>query len=349
MKLSVLIPIYNAESYIANCLESLVNQDIAKENYEVILMDDGSTDRSVDVVNSYLKQNENIFLHMSEHTGVYVVRNKLIKIAKGDYIYFLDANDYIAHNCFGTLLKYAKEYDSDILEFKNLETNVMSNVILDKEALKSTVISIQDGLKFIANYRNLRHEIWWYFIKKSFLKDSEITFDENEFSGDVVFTLKLLMKSQTVVCFPFSLHRYIQTPESITRSKDLNKKIKLINNMLIMIVNYSKLINSIMSENYNQREIILNNLKFRRDVFVFFTIIKMIRAQLSITEIKEKIDSLKKVEAYPIKNFIGNEYNSITYRLLNTLLNNEIILFSIISLRNSVFKFRLNKKHSHCD
>ena len=114
MKLSILIPVYNAERFIERCLNSLIIQDLDKNEYEIIIINDGSTDNSLEIVENYSKEHANVVFYSHENQGVVATRNKLLKHAKGTYIYFLDADDYLAHNSFGVILEFALKNDIDI-------------------------------------------------------------------------------------------------------------------------------------------------------------------------------------------------------------------------------------------
>lgn len=337
MKLSVLIPVYNAERYINNCMNSLIYQDLSKQDYEVLIMNDGSTDNTANLLIEYVDKYENIFFYSVDKIGVYAIRNRLLEIARGDFIYFLDADDYIAHNSLGIMLKVAIKNHVEILGFKTKETFTYEKFELNKAELNKNNLKVKTGKEFIRDNRNFRHEIWWYFIKKSFLDEEGIKFIENEYNSDVVFSLELLIKTNKMLYFPVSIHRYLQTPDSISRNRDIDKKYKRIENMHKMIIDYSRLINSIISKDIGEN-VMISNLKFRRDLFVFFSIIKMTKYHFNIKQIRQKIDSLKHVGAYPINNFIGYEYNSFKYKFLNSIINNEAILFKIIFIRIAFFK-----------
>jgi len=87
MKLSILIPMYNAQDYIGNCIDSLLHQNLSEDDYEIIVMDDGSSDNSVGIIEAYIKQHKNIRLYKESNSGAYSTRNKLLKLAKGNYIF----------------------------------------------------------------------------------------------------------------------------------------------------------------------------------------------------------------------------------------------------------------------
>ncbi|MGL4253948.1 MAG: glycosyltransferase, partial [Fusobacteriaceae bacterium] len=115
--LSVVVPMYNVEEYILRCLESLQKQDIPEEQYEIILIDDGSRDRTVEYAKEFSQNHKNIRIISQKNGGASVARNRGIDEARGKYIWFVDADDYVLENRFGILLEKAIGNDLDILSF----------------------------------------------------------------------------------------------------------------------------------------------------------------------------------------------------------------------------------------
>jgi len=112
--ISVIVPVYNVESYVAECIESIQNQTYM--NLEIILVNDGSTDASSDICDQYAAYDERIKVIHKENAGVSAARNTGIEAANGDYIAFVDSDDYIAPNMYEDMLRILKENDLDILE-----------------------------------------------------------------------------------------------------------------------------------------------------------------------------------------------------------------------------------------
>lgn len=335
MRLSILIPMYNAKKFIGNCIESILSQSIAEEDYEIIIIDDGSKDNSVDLVKNYAKQHKNIILHQEQNSGNFSTRNKLLKLAKGDYIYNLDNDDYIAYNCLSDLLKIAESKQLDIIGFDTIETTSLDMFDLP-ESIDSKDIILSSGKEFIENNIHFRHELWCYFIKRNLVLKHDMSFSKNEYNADVVFILQALLKSKKVGYLPISIHRYVQTESSLMRSKNFDITYKRIEYMQMMINNKSKLINGLKKE--PNSDILIENLCYRRDVFTFFNIINMLRNPFSLTQVKAKIKSFKAVGAYPIKNFNRHKYNSIKYSLLLALINSEALIYTFIIIKKLFLK-----------
>ncbi len=117
MQLSIIIPIYNAATYLRACIESTYKQNLPLNEWELILVNDGSTDNSVDIIKKFQSLYSNIVFINQTNSGVTVARNKGIEAAKGQYILFLDADDYLEHDCLNKLLETAENRDLDLLYF----------------------------------------------------------------------------------------------------------------------------------------------------------------------------------------------------------------------------------------
>ena len=324
---------FNAQDNIGNCLDSLLHQDLAHNEYEILIMDDGSRDNSVAIVEDYAKKFPIVKLIGAKNSGCYSTRNKLLKLAQGDYIYNLDADDYIVHNCLGRLLDVALDENADILGFKSHETKQLDEKTLVTEISKDQ-FKISSGRTFIENHLKLRFEIWWYFIKRKFLAQHELAFNNNEYNADVVFTVKAILNAKKFVFLPVKIHRYVQTQDSLMRSKSFEIIVKRLSYSQMMIVNLSEIIGQLKAENTLKNSRIIHNLSHRRDVFVFFHIVNMIRNSFSNDYIKTSVEALKHVQAYPIDNFIYKEYHTHKYRMLLHIINRPALLYSASSFKN---------------
>ena len=113
MFLSFIVPVYNVEKYVAECLDSLLDQDISHEDYEIICINDGSTDGSLEILRSYEKAHANIRVIDQINSGVAAARNTGLDIAQGDFIWFVDSDDFIRRNFLSVLYQHVKETSSD--------------------------------------------------------------------------------------------------------------------------------------------------------------------------------------------------------------------------------------------
>ena len=114
IKVSVIVPVYNVEKYLRQCLDSLVNQTL--KDIEIICINDGTKDNSVEIINEYVKKCPNIILINQENQGLGMARNNAMKHAKGDYIAFVDSDDWVDTDMYEVLYNKAIETDADIVE-----------------------------------------------------------------------------------------------------------------------------------------------------------------------------------------------------------------------------------------
>ena len=151
LKLSIIIPVYNTEKYVGECLDSCVDQDIPKNEYEIICVDDGSTDGSRKVLATYSEKYSNIHVYKQKNQGVSAARNGGISVAQGKYIWFVDSDDYIAVNCLKILLGAMEQYNAETCMFGRQTT---ANGIESAKPIDIKSIKLSDKRKtsmFVTN------------------------------------------------------------------------------------------------------------------------------------------------------------------------------------------------------
>ena len=164
MLISFIVPVYNTELYLEECLDSLLNQDISHNEYEIICVNDGSKDSSLDILNKYALAHSNIYVIDQQNSGVSVARNVGLEHANGDYIWFIDSDDLIKENCLNELKTIISigEYDRIIINSKTFintddllttlneswKNSVVWRSIFKKEFLNSNKLRYYPGLVF---------------------------------------------------------------------------------------------------------------------------------------------------------------------------------------------------------
>lgn len=205
-KFSIIIPNYNKEKYIQKCLDSIFNQDIEKSKYEVIVIDDGSTDNSIKIINSY-----DIKLFQTFRSGAGGARNLGIERASGEYIIFLDSDDYLTNN--NVLSKLDKIVINQDVIFLNFTRNTFGNFELIQDKNESISEKIENT-RFLGCPTKC--------FKKSLIGD--IRFTEKCLYEDVNFTLECLCKCKTYDYFTDSFFTYRKVENSNT-TQDVTGKV----------------------------------------------------------------------------------------------------------------------------
>jgi glycosyltransferase involved in cell wall biosynthesis len=213
--ISIIIPIYNVENYITQCLESVFSQDIPIENYEVICVDDFSPDNSKKIVKEFQKKYSNLFLieHKS-NKKLGFARNSGRSIAKGKYIWNVDSDDYLKKNVLNELLKTCEQNNLDVLIFN------FDHLIFFPEKVNQKFpficSPVLNGINFLKNYciGNFSEisPIWSQIYRRNFLEENNIFSPPINMGEDVPFTFKTLLlarriKSITNSCYVYRINK----------------------------------------------------------------------------------------------------------------------------------------------
>ncbi len=212
-KLSVIIPVYNCEKYLHKCLDSLINQTL--KDIEIICVNDGSTDNSAEIIKTY----SNVKLINKENGGQSSARNKGLEIAQGEYIGFVDSDDWIDLNYFETLYNTAKKYNADIAMSDFIRTGPNKNKIRLNISSEQLYYSTEDKIKI----SNALKEgcIWNKIYKKEILNN--IRFNEGMYFEDGPFTIRTLHASNKLVTVPNVFYYYFQNPCSTVKTMNKQK------------------------------------------------------------------------------------------------------------------------------
>lgn len=220
IKLSIILPFYNVEQYIEECIRSLYNQDISLEEYEVICVNDCSPDNSVDVVKRLQKEFSNfILIEHLENKKLGGARNTGLKYAKGDYIWFVDSDDMIKPNSLGLIIKYITSNNLDFLHFGWDEFNDVH--LIESDKIQSTDILTGTELFFNERFVWWKNHItaWCKVYKKSFLIENNIHFAEYIMYEDNDYALKVYSSAKRCMHISENLYLYRVNNDSITRIK----------------------------------------------------------------------------------------------------------------------------------
>lgn len=221
-RVSVIVPVYNAENYIERCLYYLISQTI--KDIEIIIVNDGSTDNTITIVEKIAKKDGRIKILEQENKLQGSARNKGLSIAKGEYIGFCDADDYIDYEYYEKLYKAAKKYDADIALAENVrvsKTKYKPRLNITKEEV---FVDILD--KFNACNQKKNECPTNKIYRASYLLENNILFPEGVYCEDKLFSIKSVYYSNKIVTVPNVHYYYWENPNSTVNSKKTKKHIK---------------------------------------------------------------------------------------------------------------------------
>ncbi len=223
VEISVILPVYNSEDFLAECLDSLLNQSF--KDIEILCIDDGSSDGSLEILNRYKDKDERITVITQENEGVAKTRNKALELANGNYVYFMDSDDCLDSNAFRKLHDNITSNGSDFCIMKVIFVNgdeeyKFPAFDLDKE------FSGVNFNKFTFTYKDIKRHVlndlfapWLKLYRTDFLKSSDdFTFPEIKSYSDAPFHVKTMLKASKISFVPEYLYYYRENDDSLVHS-----------------------------------------------------------------------------------------------------------------------------------
>lgn len=207
IKLSIIVPVYNVEKYIRPCFESIFNQGLNDDEYEVIIVNDGTKDRSMEMIEEIISQHTNITIINQENQGLSVARNNGIKAAKGEYILMPDSDDMLIENSLKPLLEKALETKVDLIvaDFVKIDANDNTLKIQQRD------FNIKEKTGFELFLEDLNpHEcyVWRTLYKRVFLLENKLKFTPGVYCQDVPFTHEAYIKAKKCIKTSWLLNIY---------------------------------------------------------------------------------------------------------------------------------------------
>ena len=228
MKISVIIPIFNVEPYLRQCLDSILNQSI--DEMEIICVDDGSTDGSLEVLQQYEKTNPQILLIPCKHRGLSATRNEGLKIARGEFVYFVDGDDIVVPGALEKLYGLAVSNDLDIISFTaellyedDAMREINQDILYRRERLPEGVfdkgvLTGPEILRLCIETDIYLASVWSYFYRLSLLRQNRLSFIPC-LHEDEDFSVRALLLAERGLLLQDSLYVYRQRRGSIVYSQ----------------------------------------------------------------------------------------------------------------------------------
>lgn len=210
--ISIIIPVYNSEKYLERCIESLVSQTY--KNIEIILVDDGSGDNSPTICDKYQKKDSRIKVIHKRNAGPSLARKDGIKIARGEYFYFIDSDDYIDQGAFQILVKII-ENNFDIVQFGYNKVTANRELISTKKLNSIEIDGSYQCALYYASQRNIVNFLWNKIFKAKLFKN--VIFPKLYAGEDSCLLTQLYAFANRVINIDKPLYNYVMTPESLCR------------------------------------------------------------------------------------------------------------------------------------
>lgn len=326
--ISIIVPVYNVEKYLERCVNSIINQTY--KNIEIILVDDGATDTSGKICDELKERDKRITVIHKTNGGLSDARNAGLKIANGEYIGFVDSDDYIEKDMFETLYNINKQHNADISIVSFYEI-YDGKVIGVRDTANLEILNKTEALKELLIDTKIQSYAWNKLFKKELFKD--IKFPTNKNFEDIATTLLLFEKANKIVLFECPKYYYVRRDDSIVGVKNY----KTYKDYLDVI--YDKYL--YLKGKYEELEL-YNAYNFIINMIWVYTIIVAFDLDDVYKEFEkhyELFEELIELYNYDITKKLDNYNKSVLYMML---LDKEISKKAVRELYKS-FKLRRNK------
>ena len=301
MKVSVIIPMFNAEKYLSVCLESLHAQTL--QDFEVIVVDDCSTDNSVAIAENYLEKfgGRLKIIALKKNTGSGAVpRNEGLKFSRGEYVFFMDSDDLLVNNALETLYIFAENFRADVVYmergfFLNDKNLIKANWDKNPSKITNPTLETQNISARIEKLLQTSYgwSPWTKFLRRDFLIYNEIAFPHVKISEDVLWSFKIVCLAERWLCLPERLYIYRKSSNSMMRKKRTPlDEIKFWLDPLVKGLDY-------LEKFMDNLEFFVQNPNYRFDVTNFF-----VRMQLA-----GMMDALKNLNRYQLYKIINEAFS----------------------------------------
>lgn len=310
--ISIIIPVYNVEKYIEECLNSIINQTY--KNLEIIVIDDGSTDNSYQVCKHIANKDNRIKLFKKTNSGVSDTRNYGIKKATGDYISFIDADDYLDLKTYEIVIKNIKNYDLLTYNYNRKYCNYIEKCGVSS---KQTFTKINAIKKCLNNDNSFSGYLWNKIFLTSIIKKNKITFDSHiAICEDLLFVLEYLKYANKTISLTDYLYNYRMRKSASSKTFNIDRYCTIFNSYKIIIGICNKL--NIDEKYLIEYEYLLNYFLYRKvivdKVDIDKNIIKDYRNVMNYRGLNFK----KKKELFLVKKF--NFYYRIRNKIMRIFL-----------------------------
>lgn len=221
IQLSIIVPVYNVEKYIRQCIESIFLQNLDENCFEVIIVNDGTEDHSMDVIQDVIERHKNITIIQQNNQGLSVARNVGLAAAKGKYILMADSDDLLIEDSLRPLLELAIRTQADVVvaDFREMTNDEIESTKIILPNFADIKIEKKTGEQMFYEYLKPNYyTVWRTLYKTVFLRRHQLSFVPGIYCQDKPFTHEVYLKAEKCLVIPWPIYIYRRHPESISFS-----------------------------------------------------------------------------------------------------------------------------------
>ena len=327
MKFSIIMPVYNVEKYVEKAIRSVMNQTY--KNFELIVVNDGTKDNSMDIIKKLQKEDKRIKIFNKENGGLSSARNFGLKYATGEYVCFIDSDDYVYANYLEVLYNEILNKESDLIIFGYNVDVVDSNEIILKEfdILENYQEFNKKNKLYFENVSMIGYA-WNKCFKRSIIEENNLTYEEGtSYIEDIIFNCDFIKKCTNIIIIPNIIYHYVQRERETLGRKSYN-------NMLELDLRYSEKLKQIL--------LLLNNSRRKVDKTIYNTLFERIKWSLNLITLDKNISRKHKLSLIKTY-FIYIKNNEKKFNSYVTFSRKDKIFMFLIKRKSTEIFYVANK------
>lgn len=327
MKLTFIVPLFNDEKFLCTCLDSILKTDLKKSDYEVVIINDGSVDGGPAIAEDYAKRYDNFRVFHQENQGLSVARNHGLREAKGDYIWFVDSDDYVDATNISSILHMLDEKQIQVCKFDIIWYNENGEAKVSRSS-KLEENKIYTGEEVLLS-NTIMGAVWESFYNRRFLIDNEMWFYPGIYHQDSEFSIRCATITERQIFLHKPLYIYRYNTNSSTRSRSYDRVLKSYISDVIIAHNIREYIsiNDRLSDNLR---IFLNDYP---TAIMKGRLLSFLRTKdnYSLKILDEVIKKAEELDEYPLH----YQKKSLKNSIITFILNNKIFFRFLVKIRNN--------------
>jgi glycosyltransferase involved in cell wall biosynthesis len=312
MTISFIIPIYNAYNTLSTCLKSILSQGLDAKDYEVLLINDGSTDGSYGLCQDLNNKYPSIRIFSQDNKGPSEARNIGISAANGDYLCFVDADDILVSDGLSSLIPYCKE-DYDLIRFWSELKH--PGTVPNKTIADGRIIFQGDGYHYLRTY-GLETFCWCYLYRRSFLLEKKLRFQPKIIGEDFAFMYDVMMAQPTIISIASRIYQYNIVPNSLSTIRNPEHSRRWVHDLTHTMKRIHRGL-----ESFRENDSLLYN-KCRKslDAKLVSLFSRVLSAKYSLSEYKSLLKEFKSYGLLPLSSLQRSTREEWVHRALSFLI-----------------------------
>lgn len=311
-QISFIVPVYNVRNYLTNCVASLLDQKLDTPSYEIILVNDGSTDGSEDLCQELAKMHSPVRVLSQENMGISEARNRGISAACGEYLCFVDADDTLVPNGISSLLPYCKG-DSDLIRFWC--ELVHPGTAPNKTPSDGHILFQGDGFEYLRKY-GLETFCWCYLYRRSFLLEKNLRFRPRIIGEDFAFMNDVMMAQPTIISVASRIYRYNIVPDSISTKRSPEHSLRWVQDLKDTMIRIRRSLDPFREKD----PLLYEKCRDSLDAKMVPLFSRILSAKYSLTEYRSILEECTTNDLIPLSSSQASKKGTISRRVLSLLI-----------------------------